>query len=77
MVLASCILHNILRDKRSGTYQLPEHDPSVPQGDWRRDPLDELQLSQRQTGPAAAKIFRTHLTNCYSRPENLLPWQKI
>ena len=65
LVLASCIIHNILRDKRPHQYGMPEDDPSVPSGDWTRDPLDGLEPRLRQTGPGPAKVVRTHLTEYY------------
>lgn len=74
-VLASCILHNILRDKRPEQYKIPEYDPTLPPGDWTRDPLDGLEPRQRQSGPGAAKATRTHLTEYYHRQENRLDWQ--
>lgn len=76
LILASCIIHNMLRDKRPAQYPLPEHDPSVPQGDWTRDPLDGLEPRRRQTGPARAKTIRNYLTEYYNRPCNKLPWQR-
>ena len=76
MVVASCILHNILRDRRPHTYAVPVHDARVPEGDWTRDPLDGLQPRARQSGPAAAKLIRDQLANYYARPPNRLPWQR-
>lgn len=77
MIIASCILHNILIDKRPGHYQLPVYDSNVPRGDWTRDPLDGLEPRQRQSGPAAAKTIREYLTDYYARPDNLLRWQRL
>ncbi|KAK3875461.1 hypothetical protein Pcinc_019673 [Petrolisthes cinctipes] len=58
------------------TYRMPEYDPTLPAGDWTRDPLNGLQPRQRQMGPGPAKAVRTHLTEYYNRPQNKLPWQK-
>ena len=76
LVFASCIIHNILREKWPQYYGMPEEDASLPAGDWTRDPLDGLEPRQRQTGPGPAKIVRDHLTEYYNKPENRLPWQR-
>lgn len=76
LVFASCIIHNILREKWPQHYGMPEEDASLPAGDWTRDPLDGLEPRQRQTGPGPAKIVRDHLTEYYNKPENRLPWQR-
>ena len=75
IVLASCILHNLLRDYSPDNYILP--DPSIDNhGDWTRDPLDGLEPRPRQSGPVGAKNVRKYLTDYYNRHGNRLPWQR-
>ena len=76
LVLASCIIHNLLRDYNPDNYRLPEHAPDMPEGDWTRDPLDGLQPRPRQSGSVPAKSVRTYLTEYYNRHGNRLPWQR-
>ena len=76
IVLASCILHNLLLDYSPDSYRLPEHDPETPEGDWTRDPLDGLEPRQRQSGTVNAKAVREYLTDYYNRHGNRLPWQR-
>ena len=75
LVLASCILHNLLRDYSPGDYRLPDPDATNPE-DWAQNPLDGLEARQRQTGPVAAKTVRDYLTEYYNRPGHRLPWQR-
>lgn len=76
LVLASCIIHNLLRDFNPDNYRLPEHAPETPEGDWIRDPLDGLEPRPRQSGSVRAKSVRTYLTKYYNRHGNRLPWQR-
>lgn len=76
LVLAGCILHNMLRDKRPAEYKIPEYDPNLPPGDWTRDPLDGLEPRQRQSGPGPAKATREYLTQYYQQEDRRLSWQK-
>ena len=77
LVIAGCILHNILRDKRPVEYRIPEYDPTLPPGDWTRDPLDGLEPRQRQSGPGPAKEIREYLTEYYQQLDQRLAWQKV
>ena len=76
LVLASCIIHNLLRDYNPTNYSLPEHEPSVLEGDWTRDRLDGLEPGPRQAVSGPAKAVRTYLTEYYNGRGNRLPWQR-
>ena len=75
LVLASCILHNLLRDYNPGDYRLPDPD-ATNSDDWSQNPLDGLEARQRQTGTVAAKTVRDYLTEYYNRRAHRLPWQR-
>ena len=74
LVLASCILHNLLRDSNPD-YRLPDPDTTNPEV-WSHNPLHGLEGRLRQTGTAPAKTVRDYLTVYYNRRGHRLPWQR-
>lgn len=70
LVIASCIIHNMMRTKTPSSYPMADPDPDSPPGNWLRDPLDGLEPRPRQAGPGPAKEIREYLTEYYNRPEN-------
>ena len=76
LVLASCIIHNMMRTKTLQSYPMADPDPGIPPGNWLRDPLDGLEPRPRQSGPGPAKEIRDYLKDYYYRQENRLPWQR-
>ncbi|KAK3883110.1 hypothetical protein Pcinc_012538 [Petrolisthes cinctipes] len=43
---------------------------------YRKDPLHGLQPRRQRTRPGHVKAVRDCLTNSYSRPGNMMPWQE-
>lgn len=74
VVLACCILHNLLRDYHPN-FSVPEHDPTMAE-EWTPEPLDGLEARPRQTGSGPARAVRNYLTDYYNREGNRLPWQR-
>ena len=70
IVMASCILHNMLRNLTPNTYSLPQVPDDAPLT-WYLDPLDGLEPRPRQ-GTAPGRGVRNYLKDYYFRPENRL-----
>ena len=71
LVIAGCILHNLLRSKVPHVYPLPQVDDNTPSS-WYLNPLDGLEPRPRQEGSSIGRDLRNYLKDYYYRPENRL-----
>lgn len=80
VVLASCILHNILRERNPPRNEEDNEDPDTHQlipGTWRQDPPvgGNLPILTRNTATRLAKQQREYLKNHFFSPEGAVAWQ--
>ena len=80
VVLASCVLHNMLRNQVEGVQDLGDFvDPDnqeLREGTWRSDPTVGQPLPQsQQRATQAAKRQRECLKNYFNSPQGSVPWQ--
>ena len=81
IVLAACVLHNILRDRYPSdqNLQLDREDPQthdVMDGPWRDDePLVALENRGGNTSTNPGKVQRLYLKDYYNSPVGRVPWQ--
>lgn len=80
VVMAACILHNILRSRNPMNANLDFEDPEthdVIAGSWRMDhPLQGTGTQpQGNRGTEVAKTQRNQLRDYYTSPASSIPWQ--
>lgn len=80
VVMASCILHNILRGRNPPRQEADQEDPDTHQlipGGWRQDPPvgGQLPCGARNTATRLAKEQRNYLKDYFNSPEGSVPWQ--
>ena len=80
VVLASCILHNMLRNQVVGSQEAGDFwnpdTQELQEGTWRSDPAVGQPLPQsQQRATQAAKHQRECLKNYFNSPQGSVPWQ--
>ena len=84
VTLASCVLHNFLRDKAPAEYAPPFsfdredlESGEIHLGDWRcSSELENLNISGRNTYIKTAKEVRDGFSEYFNSPEGSVPWQE-
>ena len=84
VTLASCVLHNFLRDKAPAKYTPPFsfdredlESGEIHLGDWRcSSELENLNISGRNTYTKTAKEVRDGFSEYFNSPEGSVPWQE-
>ena len=82
--LASCVLHNFLRDKAPAKYTPPFsfdredlESGEIHLGDWRfSSELENLNISGRNTYTKTAKEVQDGFSEYFNSPEGSVPWQE-
>ena len=82
IVMATCILHNFLRQRGQADYTPPgsfdEEDDAgnVIPGRWREEvPIDSLPKDKRKNAAEYAKNLRNSLANYFNTKHGSVPWQ--
>ena len=84
VTLASCVLHNFIRDKAPAKYTPPFSfdiedlkSGEIHLGDWRcSSELENLNISGRNTYTKTAKEVRDGFSEYFNSPEGSVPWQE-
>ena len=78
VVMAACILHNVIRSQIPTHGEVDEEDPDTHEvipGSWRSDlPLSQVSMSSARA-TQAAKQHRDHLRDYFNSDAGSVPWQ--
>ena len=78
VVMAACILHNLLRARNLTHGEVDEEDPDTHElipGSWRTDmPLSQVSMSSTRS-TQAAKQHRDHFRDYFVSDAGSVPWQ--